>query len=112
MDGLELRSVVKRLHNGQCPVCGSLLSFMGDVFTYGELEKNGMAKESNILKDEFMVYCKTCKYKQPAIQIGLKLVPTDRIFEYDINWDVPYLEDNTLIKGEEGKNPFYKEDKE
>lgn len=112
MDALETKSVVRRLHNGECPRCGGQLSFMSDVFTFGELEKNGMAKTCEVLKDEHGVFCKTCKYKQEAIQIGLKLVPVDRIFEYDINWDVQYLEDNTLINGEEGKNPFYKKDKE
>lgn len=112
MELQENKSIVKRLHNGQCPVCGSKLSFMSDVFSFGELEKNGMASTSEVLKDEHTVFCRTCKYYQEAVQIGLKLIPIDRIFKYDINWDVPYLEENTLINGEEGKNPFYKEEKE
>lgn len=112
MDYLENKSVVRRLHNGECPKCGGKLSFMSDVFTFGELEKNGMASSCETLKEQHGVFCRICKYQQEAIQIGLKLVPVDRICKFDINWDKQYLEDNTLIHGEEGKNPFYKKDKE
>ena len=112
MDLLEPKSIVRRLHNGECPICGGTLSYMSDALTAGDLEKNGMASTCETIKDEYVVFCRTCKYLQEAVQIGLKLIPTDRIFEYDINWDAKYLEDNTLINGEEGKNPFYKKDKE
>lgn len=106
MEYLENKSVVRRLHNGECPICGGRLSYMSDALTHGELEKNGMPSTCELVKDEHGVFCRTCKYTQEAIQIGLKLIPVDRIVEFDTNWDVPYLEDNTIINGEEGKNPF------
>lgn len=113
MDYLENRSVVRRLHNGECPICGGRLSYVSDALTFGDLEKNGMADTCEPLSDDHIVFCRTCKqYKQSAIQIGLKLIPCDRIIDFDPDWDLPYLEENTLVYGEKGKNPFYKKDKE
>lgn len=112
MNDLENKSIVKRLHNGECPVCGGRLEYMSDALVHGELEKNGMPSTCETVADEHAVFCRVCKYHEYATQIGLKLIPIDRIVNFDPNWDKPYLEDNTLINGEEGKNPFYKEDKE
>lgn len=111
MDYLENKSAVRRLHNGECPHCFNKLSYISNIYTKGDLEKNGMTRTVDILKDGHYVWCKTCGYSQEAIQIGLKIIPKDRIYEHDIDWDVQYLESNTLINGEEGKNPFYKKDK-
>ena len=112
MNSLELKSIVKRLHTGQCPVCLSNLAFIANTCDMGTLEKNGMVDVINFSNGRFVVYCDTCGYKSNAVQLGLKLIPVDRIVEFDEKWDVPYLEDNTLIYGEKGKNPFNKEDKE
>ena len=112
MDYLELQSVVKRLGEGECPSCGNKLEYMSIELHAGTLDKNGMSSYDTILQERYTVYCKKCGYKQDAIQIGLKMIPVDRIVETDINWDKKYLEENTLVFGEEGKNPFYKEDKE
>lgn len=112
MDSLELRSVVKRLYEGQCPHCYNKLNYMSGEIRIGILEKNGMPSDDNILKERHVVYCKKCGYIMKAVQIGLKLIPIDRIVETDINWDRKYLEENTLVFGEEGKNPFSKIDKE
>ena len=112
MNYLENKSVVKRLHNGDCPVCGARLEYMSDALVHGELEKNGMPSTCETVADEHVVFCRVCKYREYAVQIGLKLIPEDRIVDFDPNWDKPYLEDNTLINGEKGKNPFYNKDKE
>lgn len=109
MDGLELKSVVKRLYEGECPCCSHKLSYVSNITHTGTLEKNGMAETTNLLKEDYVVYCEVCGYMKDAVQIGLKIIPEDRIFNYDINWDKKYLEDNTLVYGEEGKNPFSKE---
>lgn len=112
MDHLELKSVVKRLGEGECPCCGNRLSYVTQEMHTGNLYKNGMSSSDNLIKEQYTVYCKKCQYIQKAVQIGLKLIPVDRILETDINWDKKYLEENTLVFGEEGKNPFYKKDKE
>lgn len=112
MDALELVSVVKRLGEGECPICRNKLTYLSGEIHEGTLEKNGMSSYDKLVHEVHRVYCKKCGYSQKAIQIGLKLIPIDRIVETDINWDKKYLEDNTLIFGEKGKNPFYKKDKE
>lgn len=112
MDYLNTKIAARRLHNGECPVCHGRLSFMSDALTYGDLEENGMASTCETVAEEHVVFCRTCKYRVWAVQVGLKLIPEDRIIDFDPNWDKQYLEDNTLVNGEAGKNPFYKEDKE
>ena len=109
MNALECKSIVERLHNGQCPVCRHNLNFIANACDMGTLEKNGMVDEINYTNSRFVVYCDICGYISNAVQVGIKLVPVDRIVEFDKNWDVPYLEENTLIYGEKGKNPFNKE---
>lgn len=112
MNSLELKSIVKRLNIGQCPVCLSNLAFIANVCDMGTLEKNGMVDVINFSNGKYVVYCDICGYKSNAVQLGLKLIPVDRIVEFDKNWDVPYLEENTLVYGEKGKNPFDIKDKE
>lgn len=112
MDYLTNKSVVRRLHNGECPICSGRLSYMSDTLVYGDLEPNGMASTCETVADEHVVFCRVCKYREYAEQIGLKLIPVDRIVDFDPNWDLQYLEENTLVYGEKGKNPFYKKDKE
>lgn len=109
MDALELKPAVEKLHEGECPKCFNKLSYMSNNICIGELEKNGMAAICNTLRERYIVWCPVCGYHSPATQIGLKIIPTDRIIEFDSNWDVPYLEENTLVYGEEGKNPFNKD---
>ena len=111
MDCLELQSIVKRLNIGECPHCHNQLNYISTEIHGGKLEKNGMNNIEKFLIDRHEVYCERCGYKSKAIQIGLKLIPIDRIEETDINWDRKYLEENTLVFGEVGKNPF-KKDKE
>ena len=108
MDPLEVKSIVKRLHIGQCPCCHHNLAFIANAVDMGTLENNGMVDQINYSTGRFVVYCDICGYKSNAVQIGLKLIPVDRIVEFDKNWDVPYLEENTLVYGEKGKNPFSK----
>lgn len=108
MDALQLVSVVKRLPEGICPKCFNKLNYISGIANIGLLEKNGMANTCNTISEKHIVYCNTCGYQSKAIQIGLKLIPIDRINETDINWDKKYLEENTLISCEEGKNPFNK----
>jgi hypothetical protein len=112
MNSLELKSVVRRLHDGECPKCFNKLSYVSGMMHFGKLEKNGMPDVCNTVKENHVVFCDICGYSSEAEQIGLKLVPVDRIVEFDENWDVPYLEENTLIYGEKGKNPFDIKDKE
>lgn len=112
MDSLELVSVVKRLGEGECPICKGKLQYLSGEIHEGTLEKNGMSLNDNLIHESHIVYCKKCGYSQKAIQIGLKLIPIDRIPKTDINWDKKYLEENTLIFGKEGENPFYKKGKE
>ena len=112
MDALELVSAVERLGIGVCPICKSQLSYARGEFTTGTLDKNGMPSSSITIRENHMVYCKVCGYKAPAIQIGLKVIPVDRIVKFDIDWDKKYLEENTLVYGEKGKNPFNKEEKD
>lgn len=106
---LELKSIVKRLHDGQCPNCYNKLSYISNECHGGKLENNGMVAMDQIIKEKHYVYCEICGYKSEAIQIGLKLVPIDRIDENDINWDKKYLEDSILVWGEHGENPFDKD---
>ncbi len=112
MDALELVSVVDRLDNGVCPNCHSKLKYDTIELTTGYLENNGMAKSSETLIEKHVVYCPKCNYSSRAIQIGLKIIPEDRIVKFDPNWDKKYLEENTLVFGEKGKNPFLKKEKE
>lgn len=109
IDSLQLVSVVKRLGEGICPVCGNKLNYLSGEIHEGTLEKNGMSASDNLIKEMHTVYCKRCGYSQNAIQIGLKLVPVDRIVETDINWDRKYLEDNTLVFCDKLENPFTKD---
>ena len=97
---------------GECPCCHGQLCYFSNEVHGGRLEKNGMNNSSILLTENHQVYCKVCGYSSKAVQIGLKLIPVDRIVETDINWDKKYLEENTLVFGEQGKNPFNKEDKE
>lgn len=106
MDHLELKSIVQRLHEGECPICRSKLSYIANETHGGTLEKNGMSYKDEIIKENYYVYCETCGYESNAIQIGLKIIPIDRIDKYDIDWDKKYLESNTLIWGKDGENPF------
>lgn len=112
MDALELVSPIKRLNDGECPVCGSKLHYDTLELTAGELDKNGSANSIKTILEKHIVYCQKCTYRCNAIQIGLKIIPTDRIVEFDPDWDKKYLEENTLVFGEKGKNPFYKKEKE
>lgn len=112
MNSLELKSAVKRLYEGECPRCSNKLTYISYIGTAGELEKNGMAATCNTVQESHIVFCKTCGYESDAVQIGLKIIPEDRICAFDTNWDKKYLEDNTLIYGEKGKNPFNIKDKE
>ena len=112
MDHLELQSAVKRLGIGECPCCYSSLFYFSNEVDGGKLEKNGMNESVHFLTERHEVYCKVCGYHSKAIRIGLKLIPVDRIVETDISWDKKYLEENTLVFGKQGKNPFKKEDKE
>lgn len=112
MDAFKLVSAVKKLGEGECPICNSKLHYLSGEMHTGILNKNGMSSYDSLITERHMVYCEKCKYYQKAIQIGLKFIPIDRIPETDINWDKKYLEENTLIFGEKGKNPFLKEDKE
>lgn len=109
MNILEDKVVVRRLHEGECPCCFSKLNYVSNNYHIGTLEKNGMANSTEQLSEQHMVYCERCGYMKEAVQIGLKIIPVDRIFKYDINWDKKYLEENTLVKGELGKNPFNKD---
>lgn len=108
MNSLENKSVVERLHEGQCPRCLGKLIYMSQTVSVGDLEKNGMASTCENIREEHSVFCNRCDYYSPAIQIGLKLIPIDRIVEFDKNWDNKYIENNILIYGEKGKNPFKK----
>lgn len=108
MDSLDLKSVVRKLGEGECPICHSKLHYVTMEMHTGSLDKNGMSFEDNIIREQYQVYCPICGYIKKATQIGLKLIPIDRIVETDINWDKKYLEENTLVFGQEGKNPFSK----
>ncbi len=112
MDALKVVSAVTRLDNGICPHCHSVLSYDSLDVSTGELERNGMPKTNRCVLDKYVVYCKKCGYKSNAISIGLKIIPVDRIVDFDPDWDKKYLEENTLVFGEKGKNPFYKKEKE
>lgn len=109
MNLLENIIPVRRLHEGECPCCFSKLGYVSNNYYIGVLDKNGMTNVTETLTDRHMVYCERCGYMKDAVQIGLKLIPVDRIPEYDINWDKKYLEENTLVNGQEGKNPFNKD---
>lgn len=109
MDYSELISPVKRLGQGQCPCCNSKLHYLSNEAHMGLLDKNGMVSEDSILEERYGVYCKKCGYYSKAIQIGLRIIPVDRIPEIDPKWDKKYLEENTLVFGEKGKNPFKKD---
>lgn len=111
MDLLELKSVVRRLYEGECPICLNKLSYISNECHGGKLENNGMSSKDEVIKENHYVYCEVCGYKTKAVQIGLKLIPIDRIDKNDINWDKKYLEENTLIWGKKGENPFDKKDK-
>lgn len=108
MDALSLKSIVRKLNVGECPYCFSRLKYISSICTVGELEQNGMSANYKS-SDKHGVWCDRCGYKSSATEIGLKLIPIDRISEFDINWDKKYLEDNTLVYGEKGKNPFNKD---
>lgn len=112
MDALETKSVVRRLQLGECPHCLNKLSYMTNVLQVGTCEKNGMTETIDTYMENGVVFCNVCGYTSDAIQLGLKIVPEDRIIEFDTNWDKKYLEDNTLVYGEKGKNPFNIKDKE
>ena len=60
------------------------------------------------LGKEGMVFCPKCGYTSKAVQVGLKIIPTNKINPYDKHWDKKYLEENTVIWGEKGVNPFNK----
>lgn len=109
MKYLETVPVVRRLHLGECPECGNKLTFIHISTNIGELNKNGMADSVRDPIEKIGVFCKRCSYSQKAIQIGLKIIPEDRIYKYDINWDKKYLEDNTLVNCIPGENPFNKD---
>lgn len=109
MDSLELKSVVKRLHNGECPICSNKLNYISCVTNIGYMDKNGMPSTCDTVLEKHLVFCNTCGYISDATQIGLKIIPIDRIYEFDSNWDKKYLEDNTLVYGEPGINPFNKD---
>lgn len=109
MNSIENKSIVKRLHEGQCPRCLGELTYMSQLLSVGDLEKNGMPSTCENIHEKHSVFCDRCGYYSPAVQIGLKLIPIDRIIEFDKNWDKKYLEDNTLIYGEKGVNPFNKD---
>lgn len=109
MDYLEPIRIVERLDTGKCPICQSNLNYTSIVHNTGELENNGMTRTVKTVREAYLVHCPTCNYITDAVQIGLKFVPTDRICKFDSNWDVPYLEDNTIVYGEIGKNPFLKD---
>jgi len=112
MDSLQDKIVVRRLHPGECACCFGKLTYVSGLSNIGTLEKNGMAQTSEQLSETHVVWCERCGYTKDAVQIGLKIIPVDRIFEYDPKWDEKYLEQNTLVHGEAGKNPFDKKDKE
>lgn len=108
----KLQVAVTRLHDGECPICKNRLNyFSGEIYS-GKLEKNAMSSENNLIEEKHIVYCNNCGYSKQAYQIGLKLIPIDRIDENDINWDKKYLEDNTIVWGKKGKNPFDIKDKD
>lgn len=108
MNSLELICPVRRLGEGQCPCCYNKLHYLSNEVHMGTLEKNGMVDSDSIIEERYGVYCNKCGYYSRAIQIGLKIIPIDRIPKTDPNWDKKYLEENTLVYGEEGKNPFEK----
>ena len=112
MDHLELKSAVRRLHKGECPICGNNLSYLLHDSITGKMEKNGMCKTSDIMQEKRTVYCEVCGYSNDAIQIGLTLIPVDRLSESDERWDEPYLSENVLIYGKTGENPFNKKGKD
>ena len=112
MDALELVSVAERIKIGECPYCRSKLSYATAEISTGVLEKNGMANTCETVYERHTVMCKRCGYKSPAIQLGLRIIPKDRLIRTDIHWDEKYLEENTLVFGEKGKNPFYKKEKD
>lgn len=109
MDPLEIKCPVRRLYEGECPKCHNKLIYISNISTAGELEKNGMAANTDTIQENHMVFCKMCGYESEAVQVGLKIIPEDRIYQFDTEWDKKYLEDNTLVYGEKGKNPFNKE---
>lgn len=109
MDSLQTISPVVRLDNGKCPYCNNNLRYFHRESHTGILDNNGSSNTDELLYEKYMVYCERCKYQQKAIQIGLKIIPIDRIVETDRNWDKKYLEENTLVYGEKGKNPFIKD---
>lgn len=112
MDLLELKNPVRRLNDGECPKCGNRLHYMTGEFYEGILDRNAMASTINLIDEKYSVFCPICGYIQDAVHIGLKTIPIDRINKYDIDWDKKYIEENTLIYGEKGKNPFYKKEKD
>lgn len=109
MDSLELKPLVRRLNEGECPYCHNKLTFVSNECNTGVLEKNGMPEITELIDETHEVFCRICGYSSYAVQIGLRLIPIDRIYENDINWDKKYLVDNTLVYGEKGKNPFNKD---
>lgn len=111
MDSLKLKSVVRKLYDGVCPICLNKLSYISKEFYFGTLENNGMVAKTDIDTEKHVVYCNKCGYHSEAIRIGLKLIPIDRIDKSNINWDKKYLEENTIVWGKEGENPFIKKDK-
>lgn len=103
---LELRSIVKRLKEGQCPRCLNRLSYITNDYHIGKLEDNGMIAMDIATIDRHYVYCDICGYSSKAIEIGIRLIPIDRIDKNDIEWDNKYLESNILINSKQGENPF------
>lgn len=112
MNLLENKFIVERLHEGQCPNCLGKLTYMVNTLTVGYLEKNGMASTYQNINEQYDVFCDRCGYSSPAVQIGLKIIPIDRIYEFDSKWDEKYIEDNTLVYGEKNKNPFSNKEKD
>ena len=106
MNALEFVNPVYRLGNGVCPHCGNHLQYFHNEVYTGILDSNGSSDTDILLQEKCTVYCERCNYKQKAIRIGLNIIPIDRIVETDRNWDKRYLEENTLVYGEKGKNPF------
>lgn len=106
MNPLETVNPVERLHDGKCPICNSNLKYMHVESHAGTLANDGTSLINEVLTDRTMVYCETCGYEQPAIMIGLKTIPADRVLEFDTEWDKRYLVENTIIHGRKGVNPF------
>ena len=101
-------SPIKRLEDGVCPVCLSKLDYISNICNIGKLDNNGAPDTSRVLNEDHVVVCYNCGYQQDALQLGLRIIPIDRIVPFDKDWDKKYLEDNIIINGEPGKNPFIK----